>query len=67
MEPFLNSKNGPLLGLSTDYILDMSDTDVEDYGGEDQSVIQNRKDALEEIERLTKAVEIASAAWKNTG
>jgi hypothetical protein len=66
VEPFLQSKTGPLLGLSTDYILNLSDAEVEDYGREDQSVIDQRKDAAFKIEKLTQAMEIADSAWRRT-
>lgn len=39
---------------------------MEDYGGEDQVVIQNRRDTIEKIERLRKATVIASSAWRKT-
>jgi len=35
-------------------------------GGEDKSVIADRKDTLEKIERLEEAMRIAGRTWRRT-
>lgn len=66
MEPFLQSKDGPLFGLSTDYVLSLSEAEVEELGGEEKSVVEQRIDAKFKIEKLSQAMEIAQDAWRRT-
>ena len=66
MEPFLRDKHGPLLGLSTDYILRISNDRIEMLGGEDTSVINLRKDTVEKIKRLEEAMRIVNQTLRRT-
>ena len=66
VEPFLNSKTGPLLGLSTEFICNLSKDEVEMLGGEDETVTVERRNCEEKIKRLEEAKRIADATWKKT-
>jgi hypothetical protein len=39
---------------------------VEEFGGEDKSVVEQRKDAAFKIEKLSQAMEIAADAMRTT-
>jgi len=64
VEPFLQDKQGPLLGLSTKFILRLDEELVERLGGEDQSVIVNRREMTAKITRLEEAMRIADRALR---
>ncbi|CZR66635.1 uncharacterized protein PAC_16536 [Phialocephala subalpina] len=66
VEPFFQDKHGPVLGLSTDYILSLSEERIEMLGGEDKSVINLRKDTIDKIKRLEDAMRIADQTWRRT-
>jgi hypothetical protein len=66
VEPFFQDKHGPLLGLSTDYILSLSEDRIEMLGGEDKSVIDLRRDTIDKIKRLESAMRIADQTWRRT-
>jgi hypothetical protein len=66
VEPFLQSSDGPLLGLSVEYILKLNEREVEEFGGEDKTVVEQRKEANANIEKLSKAVQIAAEAWSKS-
>lgn len=59
VEPFFQDKHGPVLGLSTDYILSLSEERIEMLGGEEKTVIDLRKDTIDKIKRLEDAMRIA--------
>lgn len=60
-EPFLQDPKGPLLGLGTDFVLGLSEEEVEVLGGEDESLVVGRREADERIRRLEVAGSIARA------
>ena len=66
VEPFLRDKHGPLLGLSSEYILSLSNDRIEMLGGEEKRVIDLRKDTLEKIIRLEDAMRIANQTLRLT-
>ncbi|KAH6652547.1 vacuolar sorting protein VPS1 [Truncatella angustata] len=66
IEDFVSSKTGPLLGLSTDYVLNLSETEVEKLAREDDSVLSKRDKYDEKIARLEQSYAIAERAWKQT-
>lgn len=65
-EPFLHADKGPIFGLSTKYILSLSDERIEQLGGEDESNIKKRKKAEAAIKRLNEAKRIAEQAFRRT-
>jgi hypothetical protein len=66
VEPFLNSPRGSLLGLSTEYIMGLSDAEIEDLGGEDEKIMMGRRECERQIEKLEKALRIARDAQRRT-
>jgi hypothetical protein len=62
----LQDEEGPVLGLSTKYILSLSEEKIEDLGGEDESIIKDRKDLTDKIARLEQARTIAAATLRKT-
>ncbi|TVY40800.1 Dynamin-A [Lachnellula subtilissima] len=58
-EPFLQDSSGPLLGLSTDFVLSLKPEEVDVLGGEDEGVIVGRREADDKIGRLEVAMRIA--------
>ncbi|TVY46890.1 Dynamin-A [Lachnellula occidentalis] len=58
-EPFLQDSSGPLLGLSTDFVLGLKAEEVDVLGGEDECVVVSRREADEKIGRLEVAMRIA--------
>lgn len=61
----MRDPNGPLLGLSQDFILGLTEEDQDRLGGEDEDVVRDRKEAEETISRLKEAKRIADEAlWK---
>lgn len=66
MEPFLHDNAGPVLGLSTEYIMDLKDEEVEELGGEHEKTIQKRQKAEATIKRLRAAQDIAKQTLRKT-
>jgi len=66
VEEFLNSPTGPLLGLTTRFIIELSPDEVQALGGEDETNAAARKDCEDKILRLQKANRIATETWKKT-
>ncbi|RDL36733.1 Uncharacterized protein BP5553_06085 [Venustampulla echinocandica] len=66
VEPFLQDKHGPVLGLSSDYISGFSEERIEMLGGEDRAVIEERKAAEKQIKKLEDAMRIADQTWRRT-
>lgn len=58
-EPFLQGPSGPLLGLSTDFVLGLKAEEVDVLGGEDECVVVGRRESDEKIGRLEVAMRIA--------
>ncbi|KAF4637832.1 hypothetical protein G7Y89_g237 [Cudoniella acicularis] len=52
LEPFLFSPSGPLLGLNQDFLLGLSEQEIEELAGEDENIVEQRKESEERIERL---------------
>jgi hypothetical protein len=65
-EPFLQDENGPVMGLCTTFINNLSDEDVEELGAEHESTINNRKMIEATIQRLEDAEKIAQQALRKT-
>lgn len=66
IEDFISGKNGPLLGLSTKYILDLSETEIEVLAREDEITLLKREKYDEKIARLEQSCSIAEEAWRRT-
>ncbi|KAI0122915.1 vacuolar sorting protein VPS1 [Xylariales sp. AK1849] len=66
VEDFVSSRQGPLLGLSTEYILGLSEVEVEKLAQEDEVTVSKRNQCNERIARLEKAYSIAEQAWQQT-
>jgi hypothetical protein len=66
-EPFLQDPSGPLLGLSTDFVLDLEEEEVNVLGGEDESVVVGRREADDKIGRLEVAMRIARSPLGDVG
>ena len=66
VEPFLQDKQGPLLGLSTKFVLSLNEEEVERLGGEDESVTISRKETTAKIARLEEGMRIADMALRQT-
>ncbi|TVY23382.1 Dynamin-A [Lachnellula hyalina] len=58
-EPFLQDSSGPLLGLSTKFVLGLKAEEMDVLGGEDEGVIVVRREADDKIGRLEVAMRIA--------
>jgi hypothetical protein len=65
-EPFLQNTKGPVLGLSTEYILSLSDDQIAYLGGEDEDTIKEREKTKKTIERLEAAKLIAEQTLRKT-
>lgn len=66
MEDFISGTMGPLLGLSTKYVLDLSEAEVKILAREDEITLLKRKRYDEKIDRLERSCAIAELAWKRT-
>lgn len=55
-----------MLGLSTEYILGLTDEKIEELGGEDETTKEDRRRTEETIERLRAAKEISEKALRKT-
>lgn len=66
IEPFLQDPKGPLLGLSLDFIMGLSEEDRDNLGAEDAAVIKSRKEIEASIQRLKEAKRIAELALRKT-
>lgn len=66
VEPFLESSTGPLFGLSTDYVMNLTDDEIDELGGEDETIVTSRKACESKISRLEEAMRIADRAWRET-
>lgn len=65
-EPFLLDKNGPLLGLSTDFVMGLSQDEVAELAGEEEGVVVQRREIDGKIKRLEEAVGIAGVSLGRT-
>jgi hypothetical protein len=65
-EPFLQDKNGPVIGLCTTFINNLTDEQVEELGAEHKSTIDKRKMIEVTIKRLEDAKKIAKDALRKT-
>ncbi|KAI1842523.1 hypothetical protein JX266_011277 [Neoarthrinium moseri] len=66
IEDFVSNKKGPLRGLSTDYILGLSEAEVEKLAREDEATLLKRDGYNQQIARLERAHAIAENAWRQT-
>ncbi|KAL3424105.1 vacuolar sorting protein VPS1 [Phlyctema vagabunda] len=66
VEPFLWNKEGPLMGLSTEFILNLPTERIEELGGEEESVIISRQETSEKIRKLEAASRIARDTLRKT-
>ncbi|KFY41097.1 hypothetical protein V494_03202 [Pseudogymnoascus sp. VKM F-4513 (FW-928)] len=67
IEHFLEDPNGPVLGLSVEYIQELSSNRIGQLGGEDEDIIARRRDAKTNIEKLEEALRIADRALNAKG
>jgi hypothetical protein len=65
-EPFLQDENGPVTGLCTTFINNLTDEQVEELGAEHESTINDRRVIESTIKRLEDAEEIAKQAFRKT-
>ncbi|KAK8046043.1 hypothetical protein PG996_014107 [Apiospora saccharicola] len=66
VEDMMSSKEGPLLGLSTDYLMGLSEAEIEEIAREDEVAQARRKQCLARMSRLTEANRIAENALRDT-
>ncbi|KAK8054689.1 hypothetical protein PG994_009756 [Apiospora phragmitis] len=66
VEDMLLSEQGPLLGLSTKYLLSLSEAEIEEIAREDETKQVQREQCLARIARLTKANKLAENALRET-
>lgn len=66
MENFLQESQGPVLGLSGKYLLSLSEEQLNVLGGEDASVVDDRRSSNNRIKVLEEAVKIAGETWKKS-
>ncbi|KAH7318218.1 P-loop containing nucleoside triphosphate hydrolase protein [Stachybotrys elegans] len=62
VEGMLNNKNGPLKALNTEYVLGLSEEEIDELGGEEETTRQRRKQLIEEISIRRKAIRICAEA-----
>lgn len=62
----MSSKEGPLLGLSTDYLMGLTEAEIEEIAREDEVAQARRKQCLARMSRLTEANRIAENALRDT-
>ncbi|KFX86692.1 hypothetical protein V490_08938 [Pseudogymnoascus sp. VKM F-3557] len=67
IEHFLEDPNGPVLGLSVEYIQELSSDRIGQLGGEDEDIIARRKEAKANIGKLEEALRIADRALNAKG
>ncbi|KAK8116916.1 uncharacterized protein PG998_005197 [Apiospora kogelbergensis] len=66
VEDMMSSKDGPLLGLSPDYLMSLSEAEIEEVAREDEGAQARRKQCLARMARLTEANRIAENALRDT-
>lgn len=66
MNKFLDDSQGPILGLSSDFVLALSDEQVEILGGEDEFVVRARFDTVKRIQQREQAMKIAGETWRRS-
>ncbi|KAK6858048.1 hypothetical protein PG995_005747 [Apiospora arundinis] len=66
VEDVMSSKDGPLKGLSPEYIMSLSEAEVEEIAREDEAAQARRKQCLARMARLTEANRIAENALRDT-
>lgn len=66
MEGFIQDPQGPILGLSNKYVLNLTDDQIDFLGGEVESVVDDRNDTERKIERLKAALKIASEVGRKS-
>ncbi|OBT75242.1 hypothetical protein VF21_05671 [Pseudogymnoascus sp. 05NY08] len=67
IEHFLEDPKGPVLGLSVEYIQELSPDRIGLLGGEDDDIIASRREAKVNIEKLEEALKIADRALNAKG
>lgn len=60
------SDNGPLKSLSTEYLMSLSEAEIEEIAREDEVAQAKRKQCLARMSRLTEANRIAENALRDT-
>ncbi|KAM5344824.1 hypothetical protein ACJ41O_010686 [Fusarium nematophilum] len=63
---FISNKDGPILGLSTNRILGLSEEDMSVMGGENENTVRRRRELVQEMERLNGALDIVDRATRQT-
>ncbi|KAK8062970.1 hypothetical protein PG997_015067 [Apiospora hydei] len=66
VEGMLVSLQGPLKGLSTEYLMSLSEAEIEELAREDETKQVQREQCLARIARLTEANKIAENALRET-
>lgn len=60
-----SSKIGPLFGLTTDYVKNLSEEDIELLGSEDAVLVEGREAVDKKIKNLEEVARIVEDALKN--
>ncbi|RSL99064.1 hypothetical protein CDV31_012360 [Fusarium ambrosium] len=66
LDNFLNNKNGPIKALNTNWVLRLSDEDLDTLCREDERIVERRSVLGSEIERLRGALAIVDKARQQT-
>ena len=66
MEDFVSDPFGPIRGLNTDYIMGLSEAEVENLASENDATLKRRRELDQEIEKLDRANTIAERASERT-
>lgn len=66
VEDFISDSTGPIKGLNTDYIMSLSEAEVEKLAPENDTTLKRRRELDEEIMRLDRANSIAERASERT-
>ncbi|KAG9238404.1 P-loop containing nucleoside triphosphate hydrolase protein [Amylocarpus encephaloides] len=66
-EPFLVGGEGPLLGLSTGFVMGLTEGEIEVLGGDEEADVVRRRECEGRIRRLQEAVWIAGVSLGRTG
>lgn len=66
VDRFVNNKNSPLKSLTNDWVLRLSDEDLDTLCREDERIVERRSVLRSEIERLQGALAIVNNARQKT-
>lgn len=66
IQSFVTAEDGPVLGLSTNRILGLSEEEMRIVGGENDNTTRRRKELEHDIEKLRGALAIVDRATRQT-